>query len=249
MQGPARLLGSREAPHPVDGGQVPAQPHRRVAWAKMEESRQHLRQLLAKDIICPSCSSHTSPVVLVRKDVRRLLGTQCHDGEGCVSGAAYYQVEIAEEDKANAALTTPIGLFQFNRMAFCLCNAPITYQRLMQYMFRDDIFNVVVVHLDDNLVYSRTVEEHIERLELVFRKLHQQGLKLDLRKCSFFQKKVRFLGHEMAVDGIATDPNKVNAVINWPVPTTIKDVRSFVGFCSYYRYFVKGFTQLARLLQ
>ena len=119
----------------------------------------------------------------------------------------------------------------------------------MQDMFRDDIFNVLLVYLDDILVYSRTVEEHIERLELVFRKLYQQGLKLELRKCSFFQKKVRFLGHEISVDGIATDPDKVNAVINWPVPTTTKDVRSFLVFCSYYRRFVKGFTQLARPLQ
>ena len=149
--------------------------------------------------------------------------------------SAYYQVEIAEEDKAKTAFTTPIGLFEFNRMAFGLCNAPATYQRLMQDIFRDDIFNVLLVYLDDILVYSRTMEEHIKRLELVFRKLHQQGLKLELRKCSFFQKKVWFLGHEISVDGIATDPDKVNAVINWPVPTATKDVRSFLVFCSYYR--------------
>ena len=107
----------------------------------------------------------------------------------------------------------------------------------MQDMFRDDIFNVLLVYLDDILVYSRTMEEHIERLELVFRKLYQQGLKLELRKFSFFQKKVQFLGHEISVDGIATDPDKVNAVVNWPVPTTTKDVRSFLGFCSYYSCF------------
>ena len=76
----------------------------------------------------------------------------------------------------------------------------------MQNIFRDNIFNVLLVDLNDTLVYSRTVVEHIERLELVFRKLHQLGLKLELRKCSFFQKKVRFLGLEISVDGIATDP-------------------------------------------
>ena len=262
---------------PLDGGHVPAQPYRRVAWAQMEELRQHLRQLLAKDIIRPSCSPYSSPVVLVRKKSGELR--MCVDYRGlnartvkdayplpridesldALGGAAifstmdlqsaYYQVEIAEEDKAKTAFTTPIGLFEFNRMAFGLCNAPATYQRLMQDMFREDIFNVLLVYLDDILVYSKTVEEHIERLELVFSKLRQQGLKLELRKCSFFQKKVRFLGHEISEDGIATDPDKVNAVINWPVPTTTKDVRSFLGFCSYYRRFVKGFTQIARPLQ
>ena len=118
-------------------------------------------------------------------------------------------------------------------MAVSICNAPATYQRLMQDMARDDIFRVLLVQIDDVLVYSRTVEEHIERLELVFKNLHQKGLKLEPRKCSFFQKRVRFLGHELSEDGIDTDRDKAKAVVNRPVPTTTKDVRSFVSFCSH----------------
>ena len=162
--------------------------------------------------------------------------------------SAYYQIEVAEEDKAKTAFTTPVGLFEFNRMAFGLCNAPATYQRLMQDMFRDELFRVLIVYLDDILVYSKTVDEHIERLEMVFQKLQQHGLRLELRKCAFFQKKVKFLGHEISAAGIATDPEKVRAVVEWPVPTTTRDLRSFLGFASYYRKFVKGFAQIARPL-
>ena len=152
----------------------------------MEELRPHLRQILAMDIIRPSCSSYSSPIVLVRKKSGELR--MCVDYRGlnartvkdayplpridesldALGGAAifstmdlqsaYYQVEIAEEDKAKTAFTTPIGLFEFNRMAFGLCNALATYQRLMQDMFRDDIFNVHLVYLDNILVYSRTME-------------------------------------------------------------------------------------------
>lgn len=261
---------------PLDGGHVRAQPYRRVPWTQMEELRQHIRQLLSKDIIRPSTSPYSSPVVLVRKKSGELR--MCVDYRGlnartikdayplprieesldALNGAAifstmdlqsaYYQVEIAEEDKAKTAFTTPVGLFEFNRMAFGLCNAPATYQRLMQDMFRDDIFRVLLVYLDDILVYSRSVEEHIERLEMVFRKLQEQGLKLELKKCKFFQKKVTFLGHEISATGIATATDKIQAVTDWPVPKTTKDVRSFLGFCSYYRRFVKGFAQLAKPL-
>ena len=260
----------------LDGGHVKAQPYRRVPWTQMEELRQHIRQLLSKDIIRPSTSPYLSPVVLVRKKSGELR--MCVDYRGlnaktikdayplprieesldALNGAAlfstmdiqsaYYQVEIAEEDRAKTVFTTPVGLFEFNRMVFGLCNAPATYQRLMQNLFRDDIFRVLLVYLDDILVYSRSVEEHIERLEMVFKKLQEQGLKLELKKCKFFQKKVNFLGHEISTTGVATATDKIQAVTDWPVPKTMKDVRSFLGFCSYYRRFVKGFAQLAKPL-
>ena len=260
----------------LDGGPVRTQPYRKVPWAQLDELRQHLRQLLADDVIRPSVSPYSSPIVLVRKksgslrmcvDYRALNShtikcayplPRIDESLDAIGGAtifssmdlqsAYYQVEIAEEDKAKTAFTTPIGLFEFNRMAFGLCNAPATYQRLMHDVFRDDIFKVLLVYLDDILVYSKTVDEHLERLELVLSKLHQHGLKLEPKKCQFFKRKVNFLGHEISSAGIATDQEKVRAVTNWPVPTTVKDVRSFLGFCSYYRRFVKGFAQIAKPL-
>ena len=152
--------------------------------------------------------------------------------------SAYYQIEVAEEDKAKTAFTTPVGLFEFNRMAFGLCNAPATYQRLVQDMFRDELFRVLIVYLNDILVYSKTADEHIERLEMVLQKLQQHGMRLELRKCAFFRK-VNFLGHEISAAGIATDPEKVLTVVEWPAPTTTKDVCSFLGFAIYYRKFVK----------
>ena len=162
--------------------------------------------------------------------------------------SAYYQVEIAEDDRTKTAFIIPIGLYEFNRMPFGLCHAPATYQRFMQDMFHDNIFRYLLVYLDDIMVYYRSVEEHLQRLEIVFRKLQEQGLKLELKKSRFLQKKVNFLGHEISANGISTATDKMQAVTEWPVPKTTKYCRSFLGFCSYYRRFVKGFAQLAKPL-
>lgn len=94
-------------------------------------------------------------------------------------------------------------------------------------------------------MYSRSFEDHLARLERVLQRLKETGLKVKLEKCHFLQSEVRFLGHQISAEGIGTDPDKVNAVWKWAVPHTVKDLRSFLGFCSYYRRFIKGFSQLA----
>ena len=260
----------------MDGGHVPRLPYRMVPPSMFEEFVQHLRQLLAKKIIRKSSSQYASPVVLVRKKSGglrmcvdfRLLNRhvirdayplpRIEESMDALKGArvfstmdlqsAYYQVEVAEEDKEKTAFCTPVGLFEFNRMPFGLSNAPATYQRLMQQVFQEELFREVLVYLDDLLLYSRTVEEHIDQLEKVFGKLRREGLRLELSKCKFFQERVHYLGHEVSKDFIATEEDKLRAVREWPVPTTTRDVRSFLGFCSYYRRYVKGFAQIAKPL-
>ena len=133
-------------------------------------------------------------------------------------------------------------------MPFGLSNAPATFQRLMQTVFREELLSVLLCYLDDILVYSRTIVEHIERLDIVFAKLLQYGLKLEPRKCAFFKRHVIYLGHHVSAEGIATDPKKVDAVVNWPVPRTLKELRSSIGFASYYRRYVARFAQLASSL-
>ena len=144
------------------------------------------------------------------------------------------------EDAHKTAFTTPFGLFEHRRMAFGLCNAPGTFQRLMQTAFRE-MFSILLCYLDDILVFSR----HISRLDTVFTRLAEYGLKLARRKCEFFRREVRYLGHRVCADGIATDPEKVTAVQNWPTPETLKQLRSFLGFAAYYRRYVPRFTSAA----
>lgn len=106
----------------------------------------------------------------------------------------------------------------------------------------------VIVYLDDIIVFGRTLEEHEERLLKVLDRLEECGLKISLDKCQFCQPQVRYVGHIVSALGIATDPEKVSAVKNWKLPTDLRSLRSFLGFCGYYRRFVKNYSAIVRPL-
>lgn len=93
--------------------------------------------------------------------------------------------------------------------------------------------------------FSETFEQHLERLETVLKRLAEMGLKVKLQKCAFLQQSVKFLGHQVSVKGVGTDPSKVSAVKNWKDPATVKELQSFLDFCSYYRRLIRGFSQVA----
>ena len=159
--------------------------------------------------------------------------------------SAYTQVPMHPDDQHKTAFTTPFGLYEHRRMAFGLCNAPATFQRLMQTAFREEMFSILLCYLDDVLVFSSTIAEQLQSLDTVFTRLREYGLKLELKKCAFFQSEVQYLGHRVSAAGIATDPEKVAAVERWPRPETLKQLRSFMGFASYYRRYVSRFTAIA----
>lgn len=250
-----------------------SQPYRRIPPTQFEEVREHISGLLKKGVIQESSSPYASPVVLVRKadgslrlcvDYRRLNAKTKRDAFplprideslDALSGAqifstidlasGYHQVAVHEKDRHKTAFITPFGLYQYRRMPFGLCNAPATFQRLMQAIMSDLVFQIVLIYLDDLLVYSSTFHDHLARLETVFKRLKETGLKIKVEKCHFLQSEVRFLGHQVSAQGVSTDPDKISAVREWPVPSTLKELRSFLGFCSYYRRFIKGFSQVA----
>ena len=140
------------------------------------------------------------------------------------------------------------GLFQFCVMPFGLTNTPSTFERLMDEVFKGLNPEICLLYLDDIIVKSATFEGHIENLKLIFDRLRSAGLKLSPKKCHLFKEKVSFLGHVVSKDGISTDPDKIKAVLNWPVPKTLTQLRSFLGLCSYYRKFIRGFSSLAKPL-
>lgn len=250
-----------------------SQPYRRIPPNQYKEVREHISELLRKGVIQESSSSYASPVVLVRKsdgslrlcvDYRRLNAKTRRDAFplprieeslDALSGAeffstidlasGYHQVAVHEKDRDKTAFTTPFGLYEYLRMPFGLCNAPATFQRLMQATMSDLVFQIVLIYLDDLLVFSSTFQDHIVRLETVLKRLRDTGLKVKVEKCHFLQPKVKFLGHEVSAQGISTDPDKISAVAKWPIPSTVKELRSFLGFCSYYRRFIEGFSQTA----
>lgn len=133
-------------------------------------------------------------------------------------------------------------------MPFGLCNAPATFERLMEKVLRQLLRKVCLVYLDDVIIFGKSFEEMLNRLRQVFLQLRSANLKLNPKKCSFFKKEIKYLGYVVSEEGVSTDPEKIASVRDWPVPQTKKQVRSFLGFCSYYRKFVKGFSLIAKPL-
>ena len=150
--------------------------------------------------------------------------------------SGYWQVEREEDSKALTVFTLgPLGFYKCECMPFGLTNAPATFQWLMQSCLGNLHLHYYIIYLDDVIVFSKTPEEHVIRLRVVFEKLKQQGLKLKPSKCDFFRQELTYLGHVVSKEGIQTDPKKVEAICKWPIPTNMTEVRSFLGFTNYYR--------------
>ena len=155
---------------------------------------------------------------------------------------------VDPNDRQKTAFTTRRGLFEFSVMPFGLCNAPATFERLMETVLRGLQFETCLIYLDDIIVFGKTFEEMVDNLSKVFNRLETAGLKLKPKKCVLFARQVEFLGHIVSSEGISTSPAKTKAVESWMVPRNITEVRSFLGLCSYYRKFVKDFASIAKPL-
>ena len=134
-------------------------------------------------------------------------------------------------------------------MPFGLTNAPATFQRLMESCLAELNLSWCIIYLDDIIVFSQTPEEYLVRLQAIFDKLKAAGLKLKPSKCELFKKQINYLGHVVGQEGVSTDPDKIKAVTEWPRPTTFTEVRSFLGFVSYYRRFIPNFSKVAKPLK
>ena len=157
-----------------------------------------------------------------------------------------------ELDKRSIPLTAftvgPLDFYECVQMPFGLTNAPATFQRLMESCLSDLHLNWYIIYLDDVIAFSRTPEEHIAQLEAIFKKISDAGLKLKPSKCEFFKKQIHYLGHIVSNNGIETDPKTIEAIVKWPGPHTVHEVRKFLGFTNYYRKFVYKYAQIARPL-
>ncbi|MCG8094292.1 MAG: DDE-type integrase/transposase/recombinase [Candidatus Thiodiazotropha endolucinida] len=252
-------------------------PYRRIPPAMFEEVRQHLKEMLDAGAIRNSQSPFSSNIVLVRKkdnslrfciDFRKLNNKTIKDAYALprieetidtLSGSKYFskldlrsgywQVGIKEGDKHKTAFSAgPLGFFECNRMAFGLTNAPSTFQRLMERCMGDLHLKECLIYLDDIIIFSKTFDEHITRLQNVFKQLEQHGLKLKASKCEFFKTQVQYLGHIVSDKGVQTDPDKIAALKEWPAPSNIQELRSFLGFAGYYRRFVCNYSKIAKPL-
>jgi hypothetical protein len=146
----------------------------------------------------------------------------------------YHQLKIRECDIPKIAFVLRYGLYEYTVMSFGLTNAPAYFMCLMNKVFMEYLDKFVVVFINDILVYSRSEEEHEDHLHLVLQKLGDHKLYAKLSKCEFWLKQVAFLGHIVSKVGIYVDPSKVQDVFSWNVPTSVSNIRSFLGFARYY---------------
>ena len=162
--------------------------------------------------------------------------------------SGYWQVEVEPADREKTAFCTPEGLFEFKVMPFGLCNAPATFQRLMNSALSGLHGNSCLVYLDDVIIMGNTFLDHLNNLQHVFHRIRAAGLKLQPNKCALCQKEVSFLGYIISQAGISTDLRKTERVISWPLPTSKHEVQQFLGLANYYRRFIKNFAKIAKPL-
>ena len=157
----------------------------------------------------------------------------------------YYQLRVKDEDILKTAFRTRYGHYEFLVMPFDFTNAPIVFMDLINKVFKPYLDQFVVVFIDDILVYSKNKEEHEKYLRVVLHTLKEHKLFAKIKKCEFWLDQIYFLGHVVSKDGILVDPSKVEAVLSWKRPTTMFEVRSFLGMAGYYRRFIDGFSKIS----
>ena len=159
--------------------------------------------------------------------------------------SGYHQIRMKAGDEWKTAFKTKFVLYEWLVMPFGLTNAPSTFMRLMNHILRAFIGKFVVVYFDDILIYSKSVEEHMNHIRQVLDELRKEKLFANLEKCSFCTDHVVFLGFVVSGKGIQVDETKVKAIKDWPTPVNVSQVRSFHGLAGFYRRFVRDFSTIA----
>ena len=266
---------TNQVQHKIDTGDAlpsKARP-RSKSFLEKEHITNEIAKLLKDKKITPSKSPWGAPVVLVRKkdgtlrfciDFRKLNEVTKKDAYplprieeclDCLNGSKYFctmdlasgfwQVAMCPKDREKTAFTTHSGLFEWLVMPFGLCNAPATFERLMETVLVGLVWDTCLVYMDDIITFGPSFKVTLDRLRVIFSRLRGANLKLKPKKCQMFRTQVEYLGHEVSAEGIRPSPNKVRSLHSWAMPETLTEIRSFLGFCSYYRRFISQFSAIA----
>ncbi|KAM0841708.1 hypothetical protein ACQ4PT_058840 [Festuca glaucescens] len=257
----------------IPGASLPNRAPYRTNPEETKEIQRQIQVLQDKGYIRESLSPCAVPIILVpKKDGSSRMCTDCRainnitiryrhpiprldDMLDELSGSimfskvdlrsGYHQIRMQLGDEWKTAFKTKFGLYEWLVMPFGLTNAPSTFMRLMNEVLRAFIGRFVVVYFDDILIYSKSLEDHLNHLRAVFNALRDARLYGNLEKCTFCTNRVAFLGYVVTAQGIEVDPAKIEAIESWPQPKTVTQVRSFLGLAGFYRRFVKDFGSIA----
>ena len=262
--------------HPINTGNAEPvkQPPRRVPLAFAANEKKAIEDLKAKGVIRDSVSPWASPIVLVHKkdggvrpciDYRKVNELVKPDGfplpriQDCLDSvvgstlfstfdltSGYFQIPLKEDDIPKSAFVCKYGHFEMTRMPFGLNNAASTFQRTMELALQGLQWITCLIYIDDIIVFGRNFEEHLRRVEEVFERLKNAGLKLKPDKCNMLQTEVVFLGHVVTAQGIRPNPTNIAKIVGWPRPKTAKQIKQLVAMGSYYRRYVKNFATIVR---
>ncbi|KAH9315271.1 hypothetical protein KI387_023898 [Taxus chinensis] len=254
----------------IPGASLPNKAAYRMTPRENEEIKQQVQELLDKGFIRESLSPCAVPTVLSPKkdgtwrmctDSRtinkitiryRFPLPQIDDLLDCLSGSVYFskidlksgyhQIRIREGDEWKTVFKTNDGLYEWLVMPFGLTNAPSTFMRLMNEVLKSFTGKFFIVYLDDILVFSQSREEHLLHLRMVLNKLQEEKLLINVKKCSFLQTELVYLGFVLSKEGLKMDKDKIKAILEWPTPRSVFEVRSFHGLASFYRKFIRNFS-------
>ena len=162
--------------------------------------------------------------------------------------SGFWQVPLDKSSKEKSAFITHQGIFEFNRLSFGMVNAPMSFQALMTKVLKNLNFKIALVYIDDLIIFSRNLDEHLHHLNLVFNNLRSANLKLNPSKCRLATKEVKYLGHIVSKQGLKVNPENIDKIKNCQRPTNVKQVRSALGMMGYYRKFILGYAKIAQPL-
>jgi hypothetical protein len=266
---------SKLKPHEIDTGDcLPIrQPARRIPFHKRAEVEKATAEMLEKEVIQESNSAWQSPILLVKKPdgtVRFVVDYRGLNKESKLLGgklplitetldllidsryfssldlaSGYWLMEMAEKDREKTAFLTHQGLFEFRVMPFGLKNAPFSFQKAMDNVLAGIQPRLCHVYLDDVICHSKTFSDHLDHLRLIFERFKDTGLVCQPRKCHFGKSELKYLGFFISRDCISVDPDKIQAVKYFAVPTDVKTLQGFLGLTGYYRRFVENYAKIA----
>jgi transposase InsO family protein len=274
----SQLRRANNISHTIDTGDHPPirQIPYKTSYKEKEIIAKEINKMLDNGIIQESHSPWSSPVVLVTKkdgsvrfciDYRKLNAVTKKDSGPLplISDtldalnnskiftkldlkSGYWAIKMDKDSQEKTAFASYMGLHEFKVMPFGLSNAPANFQRYLQKVLNEYLWQFCLVYIDDVICFSSSMEEHLVHLEKIFTRLNEYNLRLNPEKCEFATEEIAYLGHVVSSNGIKPDPDKTLAVEEFPRPKRLKQVRGFLGLTSYYRKFVKDYSKIAKPL-